>query len=102
MPDPISIREAASENYVDINFNGPSIIKINGHRDLNDRKITNARFIRVSQLPQIDSHLTAKPYVDNAIDEPSLLRLDPNEKLKLDEQRSIQYFLILLRQNQKP
>ena len=39
-------------------------------------------------MPQIDSHLTAKLYVDNAISdgvsESSLLRLDPDEKLKQD------------------
>ena len=39
-----------------------------------DRKNTNAKFIQVSQLPQIVSHLTAKLYVDNAIDESSLVR----------------------------
>ena len=74
LPDPISIREAASKNYVDNLFNDPSIIKNNAHIDLNDRNITNARFIQVNQLPQIDSHLTAKLYVDNAIDELSLVR----------------------------
>ena len=72
IPDPISIREAASKNYVDNLFYDPSIIKNNAHIDLND--ITNARFIQVNPLPQIDSHLTAKLYVDNAIDEPSLVR----------------------------
>ena len=55
---------------------------------MNDKNITKARFIQVNQLPQIDSHLTAKLYVDNAISdaiyEPSLLRLDPDEKLKQD------------------
>ena len=51
---------------------------------MNDRNITNARFFQVNQLPQIDSQLTAKLYVDNVIDEPSLLRLDPDEKLKQD------------------
>ena len=74
MPDPISIREAASKNYDDNLFNDPSIIKNSEHIDLNDRNITNARFVQVNQLPQIDSHLTAKLYVDNAIDEPSLVR----------------------------
>ena len=73
-PDPISIREAASKNYVDNLFNDPSILKNNSHIDLNDRNITNARFIQVNQLPQIDSHLCAKLYVDNSIDEPSLVR----------------------------
>ena len=89
LPDPISIREAASKNYVDNLFNDPSILKNNAHIDLNDRNITNARFIQVNQLPQIESHLTAKLYVDNAIEEPSLLRLDPDEKLDLNNQDSI-------------
>ena len=41
---------------------------------MNDRNITNARFIQFIQLPQIDSHLTTKLYVDNSIDETSLVR----------------------------
>ena len=76
LPDPISIREAASKHYVDNLFNDPSIIKNTEHKDLNDRNITNARFIQVNQWPQIDSHLTARLYVDNAIDESSLVRND--------------------------
>ena len=78
LPDPISIRKAAAKNYVDYKFYDPSIIKITAHIDLNDRNISNARFIHVNQLPQIDSHLTAKLYVDNAIDESSLVRNNQN------------------------
>ena len=52
----------------------PVYQKNTAHIDLNDRNITNARFIQVNQLPQIDSHLTANLYVDNAIDESSLIR----------------------------
>ena len=74
LPDHISIREAASKHYVDNLFNDPSVLKNTEHIDLNDRNITNARFIQVNQLPQIDSHLTAKLYVNNAIDETSLVR----------------------------
>ena len=74
LPDPISIREGASKIYVDNKFNGPSIIKNTEHFDLNHRNITNARFIQVDQLHQIDSHLTAELYVDNSIDEPLLVR----------------------------
>ena len=83
LPDPISIKEAASKNYVDILFNDPSIIKNNAHIDLNDRNITNARFIQVNQLPQRDSHLTAKLYVDNSIDESSLLRSNKDNDLAI-------------------
>ena len=88
LPDPISIQEAASKKYVDNKFNDSSIIKNTEYIDLNDRNNTNARFIQVNQLSQIDSQLTVKRYVDNtisnAIDESSLLRLDPDEKLEQD------------------
>ena len=89
LPDPISIREAASKNNVDNLFNDSSIVKNTEHIDLNERNITNARFIQVNQLPLIDSHLTAKLYVDNAIGQSSLLRLDPDETLDLDNEVSI-------------
>ena len=93
IPGPISVRESTSKNYADNLFNDPSILKNTEHIDLNDRNITNARFIQVNQLPQIDSHLTAKLYVDdafsNTVDESSLLRLDPNEEVNIDEQNSI-------------
>ena len=49
-------------------------MKNNAHIDLIDRNITKARFNQVNQLPQIDSHLTAELYFDNAIDESSLVR----------------------------
>ena len=74
LPDPISIREPASKNYVDNLFNNLSIVKNKAHIDLNDRKITNALFIQVNQLPKIDSHLTAELNVDSEIDQPSLVR----------------------------
>ena len=41
---------------------------------MNDRNITNARFIQVNQWPQIDSQLIPRLYVDNAVDESSLVR----------------------------
>ena len=88
LPDPTNIQDACSKNHVDNFLNDPSILKKTEHIDLNDRNITNARFIQVNQLPQIDSHLTAKLYVDNAIsdgiNESSLLRLDPDEELEQD------------------
>ena len=44
-------------------------------------------------MPAVREHLTSKYYVDQAIfyclDDVSLLRLDPDETLKLDEQDSI-------------
>ena len=89
LPDPINIQNACSKNYVDNLFNDPSINKNGEHINLNDKNITNARFIPVIQLTQIDSHLTAKLFVDDTIEESSLLQLDPNEQLHLDNQDSI-------------
>ena len=86
--DPISIREPVSKNYVDKKSNDPGIIENTSHIDLNDRKITNVRFLQVNQLPPLHSHLTAKLYVDNGIsdgvNEQSVLGLYPDEKLKQD------------------
>ena len=69
LKDPISITDACGNIYLDNFFNDPSILKNNAHIDLNDRNITNARFIQVNQLPQIDAQLTANFYVDISIDE---------------------------------
>ena len=74
LPNPTSLQDACSHNFVDNKFNDPSTIKNNDHINLNDRNITNARFFQVNQLPQIDSHLTAKLYNDREIDQPSLVR----------------------------
>ena len=88
LPYPEENSDAVCKAYVDSLFNDSSLPKNTEHIDLNDKNITNARFIRVIQLPQIDSHLTAKLYVDNTIldeaNESSLLRLDPDEKLEQD------------------
>ena len=69
-------------------MNDSIILNYTSHIDLNVRNITSATFIQVNQVPQIDSHITAKLYVDNAVsdgvNEHSLLRLDLDEKLKQD------------------
>ena len=81
VPNPISIREAASKNYVDNLFNDPSIVKNTEHKDLIDRNFTNARFIQVNQWPRIDSHSTPSLYVDNALDESSIVRNNEDNDL---------------------
>ena len=76
LPCPQENSDAVCKSYVDNLFNEPSILKNNAHIDLNDRNITNARFIQVNQWPQIDSHLTPRLYVENAVDESSLVRIN--------------------------
>ena len=82
-----------TKNYVDKKFNDPSKIKNTTHVDFIDKNLDNVSFIKVKSFPAIPEHLTAKNYVDNvlsySVDEWSFLRLDPDEKLNLDEQDSI-------------
>ena len=66
IPDPISIREIASKNYVD------NIYK--NDIDSNGVKLENIKIVEVNYQPAVNEHLTPKIYVDNAIDEASLVR----------------------------
>ena len=88
-----TILEVPTEIYGDNKFDDPSIIKNNTNVDFNDKNLDNVRLIQVNSFPAIPEHLTTKTYNDIAIshslDESSLLRLDPEEKINLDEQDSI-------------
>ena len=66
LPDPISIREAASKNYVDNIFENDI--------DFNDVKLENIKFFKVNYQPAVNEHLTPEVYVDTAIDESTLVR----------------------------
>ena len=66
LPDPISIRDACSKNYVDNIFKNDI--------DFNDVKLENIKFDRVNYQPAVNEHLTPKVYVDNAINELTLVR----------------------------
>ena len=55
LPDPISIRDACSKNYVDNKLKDPSIMKINNPRpdiDLNLKKIIDVGMIEVNRRPE--------------------------------------------------
>ena len=90
---PKTIIKLPTKNYVDKKFNDSSKIKNTTHVDFIEENLNNVRFIKVNSFPENPEHLTAKIYVDQAIsqsaDGSSLLRLDTNENLKLDEQDSI-------------
>ena len=71
----------------------PSTIKSIAHAHFNDKNLDNVRFVKVNSMPALPEHLTAKNYVyqtiSNRVDGSSLLRLDPDEELKIEEQDSI-------------
>ena len=85
LPDPVSVGEPVSKQYVDNKFDDPSIIKNTAHVDFNDKNLDNVRIVKVNSMPAVGEHLTAKYYVDKAIsdrvNEQSLLRLDPKGKI---------------------
>ena len=66
LTDPLSIREAFNEKYVDIIFKKDV--------DFIDVKLENIKFVKVHYQPAVNEHLTPKVYVDNAIDEQFLVR----------------------------
>ena len=66
LPDPISIRDVASKNYVDM-LKDPSIIKNTTHVDFNDKNLGNVRFVKVNSMPAVGERLTAKSHVDEAV-----------------------------------
>ena len=85
--------DAVCKFYVDSGVKYPSIIRNTAHVDLNDKNLDNVRFFKANSLPAVREHLTPKFYVDESIShyvkELSLLRLDSDEKLKLDQQDSL-------------
>ena len=86
LPDPTSIREAASKKYIDRKFIDPSLKKDSAHVNFNDKNLNNVRFVKINSRSTLEQPLIPKLYVDrvisNFVDESSLLRLDPCEKMK--------------------
>ena len=76
LPDPICIREACSKNYIDNVFKNDI--------DFNDVKLENIKFVKVNYQPAVNKHLTPKIYVDNAIDESSLDRINQDNNFNND------------------
>ena len=68
-------------------------MKNTNHVDLIDKHLNNVHFIKINSIPIIEEQLTPKFHIDQVIpdgvDNSSILRLDPDEKLKLDDQDSI-------------
>ena len=87
------ITKVPNKSKFDKNSNKPSIIRNTTHVDFNYKKLDKVRFVKLNNMPAGGEHLTAKNYVDYVIyrrvHESSLLRLDPNKKMKLDEQDSL-------------
>ena len=90
---PKTIIELPIKSLVASGLNDPSIIRNTTRLDFKDKNLNIVRFAKINNLPAVREHRTPKFYVDEAlsywVDESSLLRLDLDQKIKLDEQNSI-------------
>ena len=66
--------DAVYKSYVDSNLNHPSTIRNNGDVHFNDEILDDGWFVKVNSLPAVSQHLTPKRYVDDAVDETSLVK----------------------------
>ena len=60
LPNPISIGEPVSKNYVDNLFNDPTIIKKTDHADFKDKNLDNVHSIETISFPTLEEQLTPK------------------------------------------
>ena len=67
LTSPKTISDLPTRNYVDNNFNDPSILKNTDHVDFKAKSLDNVGWIKVNKMPAVEEHLTPKLYVDNAI-----------------------------------
>ena len=83
LPDPLSIREAVSKNFVDDKFNDPSITKKTAHVEFDGINLNNFPFIKVNSIPNLEEHLAAKLYVCQTIS----IKVDESSKLRFEHHR---------------
>ena len=70
--DPINLQDACNKNFVKNIFKNDI--------DFNDVKLENIKFVKVNYAPAHPNHLTPKVYVDNTINESTLVRNHQNKE----------------------
>ena len=64
LPDPISIREATSKNYVDNLIDEVSLVRNNQDNDFDNYNLTNINSITLNKQAENDNEVITKAYVD--------------------------------------
>ena len=64
LPGPVSIREAASNNYVDSAIDQPSLVRNNQDNDFNNNNLTNIKIITLNTQAIDDNQVITKAFVD--------------------------------------
>ena len=76
LPDPISMQEAASKNYVDNSINESSLIRNNRDNDFSNYNLTNINSITLNKQAENDNEVITKAYVDQFHQEKEISRRD--------------------------
>ena len=66
LPAPIILQETATKNYIDNVFKNDT--------DRNDVELEIINFVKVDYQAAFNQHLSPKIYVDNIIDQPTLVK----------------------------
>ena len=64
LPDPLSIAEACSKNYVDNSKDESSLVRNNQDNDFNNNNLTNINSITLNRQAENDNEVITKAYVD--------------------------------------
>ena len=64
LPDPISITEACSKNYLDNSIDETSLVRNNQDNDFNNNNLTNINSITLNKQAVNDNQVITKAYVD--------------------------------------
>ena len=76
LPDPISINEAISKNYVDNIIDEISLVRSNQDNDFDNNKLTNINSITLNKQAENDNEVITKSYVDQFHQENERTRRD--------------------------
>ena len=64
MPDPLSITEACSKNYVDSSIDEVSLVRNNKNNNFGNYNLTNINSITLNKQAENDNEVITKAYVD--------------------------------------
>ena len=76
VPDPISIREVCSKNYVDNSINEASLIRNNKNNDFDNYNLNNKNSLTLNTQAVNDNEVITKSYVDQFHQEKEISRRD--------------------------
>ena len=91
--------DTVGESQVDSGLNDPSIIRSIAHVTCIDKGLDNFRFVKVFGLPAVTQLLTPKEYVDDAVEEITLVRTYPKSNFDNIELSNLSHTILFFDPN---